>query len=1561
MHAIKLHTIRQRMKKALKWGGIILLTPILLFIILSILLYLPPVQNWAAQKVTAYASEKTGMDISVGRVSLRFPLDLSIEEFRMFKQNDSLQNVTDTIADVGRLDVDLQFLPLLKKQIEIDKLKFNSLAVNTNGFIPDVRVKGKINELSLESHGIDLKKESLKVNTALLKDAKVDIALSDTVPPDTTESKNNWKIFVDNLDIDNADVTVHLPGDTLQLQANLGKTNAKDGSFDLGKGEYRVSQFELKEGGFKYDNQYEPMASGLDFNHIDLSDLNIALDSLCYKEPKLDLDLLSCSFKEKSGLQVDELSGPISLDSTKVYLPDFKLKTPDSRLTAQFDMDLSTFDSKNPGRMNAKIDGSFGKQDIMRFLGDMRKDFRSQWPNHPLSVSGTVRGNMQRISFSGLNVNLPTAARLNATGWIANPTDSDNLKADVILRGQTGNLNFIKSLLDKDTRKNINIPQGIGIDGRFKADGKHYAANFEASEGSGKLKANVDMNANTMQYQADINARNIAVGHFIKGINAGPFTGKITAKGKGTDIFSPRTQLTADAHIEKFTYEGYDLSGLKAKANVNNGKVSANIDSHNPLFNGNVSLQALTNSKTFNATVVGDIQQLDLYKLRISDEPIITSGCVHLDIASDLKDYYKVQGLMSDVSVKTADKFYRPDDVILDILTSRDTTHAVIDCADFHLNMDGSHGYKRLLSQTEKFTKELNKQIKNRRLDQITLREKLPDARMYLKTGRDNFFVHLLQREGYDFKNALVDINSSHISGLNGNIAIDSMMVDSMQLDTVRLLLKSENDIFTYHAQVHNNKNNPQYIFNALLDGSLSETGSDIHAQVFDKNEDLGVDVGFTAALEENGVRVRLSDTSPILGYKEFIANEDNYLYLSDDKRLSARLQLQADDGTGVQIYTNDDNTEALQDLTLSLHHFDLEKLMSSLPYLPNITGDLDGDFHIIQSPDEVSVSTAMSIDKMTYEGCNMGDVGAEFVYMPKSDGSHYIDGILIQNDREVGTIVGTYQSKTETIDATLGLNRMPLEMANGFIPDQIFGLKGYGEGDLSIKGKLSNPDINGEIYLDSSYLFSQPYGIEMRFANDPVRIVGSHLLFENFEMFAYNDQPLNISGSFDFSNLNKMYLDVRMRARDFELINAKENARSETYGKAFVNFFGMMRGPLDNLRMRGKLDVLGSTDMTYILRDSPLTTDNRLNELVTFVDFTDTTQVQVSRPPINGLDMDLSISIDENAHIKCDLNSDHTNYIDLVGGGDLRMQYNVIDNLRLTGRYTLANGEMKYSLPIIPLKTFTIQDGSYIEFLSDAMNPRLNITATERIKATVGSDGGAARSVDFDCGVVITKTLNDMGLEFIVSAPEDLAITNELNTMSKEERGKIAVTLLTTGMYLANGNTSGFTMNGALSSFLQNEINNLTGSALRTLDLSFGVDNATDASGNLHTDYSFKFSKRFWNNRLRIVVGGKLSTGPDIAGQNQSFFDNVTFEYRLNQNASKYLKLFYNRNSYDWIEGNVGEYGAGFIWRRKLQHFSDIFKFKNDATIPPLGPIRRDSVKTDSIRNKGRKVETNE
>lgn len=1531
-------------KKTAKWGLGIILTPVLLFVMLAFLVYLPPVQNWLVKQVVSYASDKTGMQISVGHVSLKFPLDLSVEDFKMIQPRDSMPQVRDTVADISRLVVDVRLMPLLKQRVVIDELEFDSLKLNTAGFVHEARVKGTIGRLAVKSRGIDWGKQTVSVDDALLRDAKVNVELSDTVPPDTTESKNYWKISVNQLNIARTGVTVHMPGDTLQVAAYMDKAAAQMGYFDLGAGLYRMKRLDLNGGSVMYDNNFEPRIKGLDTNHIALSAVQIGIDSLSYCAPKLDFRLRSCSFKEKSGITVSRFTSAVSLDSAKVILPDLHITTPDSYLKANVSMDLNAFDERKPGQLSLSAYGSLGKQDIMRFLGGMPASFIRKWPNQPLDVKAVLAGNLKRLNFTGLNVNLPTSFNIHAQGFAANITDMNRLQAAINLEAKATNLDFLTALAGV---QNVRIPHGISLRGNVKAEGKKYSLDLTAREGQGHVAAKGTVNTSSMAYSATLAVAELNIGHFLPKSGMGVFTGDMEVNGYGTDFLSAHTKLTARAGIKHFTYDRYDLDGISLKADVAQGKAYADVNSDNPLLQGNVSLEALLNPKRVNTVVTADLKHADWYGLKMVKAPLSTSLKCRVALDTDLKNTLLVDGSVSDIMVVDTGKVYRPDDLTINVHTTRDTTHMSGRCGDFRLLLNGRYGCKRIINQCAQFSDELASELKEKKLNLITLWRKLPLAQLYLATGKENPLSRFLARAGYTFSEASIDLSSSPYNGLNGDVEILTLKNSQTQLDTVRFSVASDSTHCTYEAQVHNAKNNPQYSFNAILDGFLFEKGSGINVRFYDANEVLGLKLGMEASMETDGIRLHMLTDDPVIGYKTFNVNNDNFLYLRSDRRISADIRLRAEDDMAVQIYTNDDNTEALQDLTVGLHKFDLEKVLSVIPYMPNVTGMLNGDFHLIQTPEELSISSTLSVDSMTYENARMGDISTEFVYMPKSDGSHFVDGTLACNGDEVADISGTYRSEGEGyLDARLDFNRTPLRLVNGFMPDRIISLRGYANGSLSVKGPLMAPDANGEVVLDSCRIWSAQYGVRLRAGDVPLKVVGSNLLFENFNLIANNDNQLSLNGNIDFSHLNAMRMDLRMAAKNFQIIDSKERRRSIAYGKAFVDFFARISGSVDNLSMQGALNVLGTTDMSYILRDSPLSTNNQLDELVTFTSFSDTTTTLVEHQQLSGFSMDMMVNVDQGAHIMCYLNETHSNYVDLMGGGSLRMRYNSTDDLRLTGKYTLDNGEMKYSLPVIPLKTFTIQDGSYIEFTGDPMNPKLNITATERTKANVSSgDNGTGRTVEFDCGVVITKTLSDMGLEFTLDAPEDMTLHNELLSMSKEQRGKLAVTMLTTGMYLADGNTSGFSMNSALSSFLQSEINNITGNALRTLDLSFGMDNSTDAGGNTHTDYSFKFAKRFWNNRMRIVIGGKVSTGADVTNQNESFFDNVTLEYRLGNSSDKYVKVYYDNNAYDWLEGTTREYGVGLMWRRSLQNLSDLLRFGKSKNNFPAAP--------DSINNK--------
>ena len=1554
--------LQKLMKKWLKWMGIAVLSPLLLFIILAALLYLPPVQNWVVQKVTAIASEKTGMEISVGHVNLEWPLDLGINDFRVLHQNDSLPQVKDTIANIRKLVVNVRLLPLFSKKVVIEELSLQQSKINTNGFISDLRIKGEFDKLWLSSNGIDLSQETVEVNGARLSDAHIDITLSDTAAIDTTESSLMWKIFADSLSFTRSRLTLTLPGDTTTTNIWFGKAVARKADINLATETYKVGSLEWRDGSLGY----APMA---------VTGISLGADSICYSPKGTSLFVRQSAFKlnlsDGRGLQITEMTGGLSLDSAfnHIRMPLMSLRTPDSNIMAEADMDFNVFDGQHPGVMKLRLFAQVGKQDLFALTGQLPQKFTQHFPAHPLIIRGSIDGNMDHMKLTGIDIDLATAVHATLKGTIDHMTDLRRMKADIKVDAKTKSLNFMTALLDPEMSNVIRIPDGITLNGHLTANGTKYSADLTAHEGSGSIRMNgsatIPLDAkdefvtDMTSYDADISIKDLNVHHFLPKDSIYTLTADMKASGYGTDLLSPKSRLTADARILALQYGQWNLDNLTATINLQNGRGQANITGHNKILEGNIGADLLLNPRRIEGTISGDFTKADLYQMRLTDRPLTIGTQGSLKIDSDMKQSHYISGRLNNVFVKDANKTYSPGDVGILLRTNPDTTYVRAQSGDFILKFDTNSGYERLLSQFSVLSDSVMAQFNDKVIDQPAIKRLLPTMRLHLESKRENPVAHMLRAIGIDFKETVIDLNTSTETGVNGQSHIYSLNYDSILIDTIRLNLTQKGDRLTYQGQVRNNKRNPQFVFNTLVDGHIHQHGALAGLRYFDDKGRMGVRIGATAEMETGGLRFRLMPDRPTLGYKEFNLNKDNFIFISPDKKIQAKVDLIADDRAGMKIYTENQDSTMLQDLTVSLNRIDLGELSSVIPYIPHITGKLNGDYHILMDQDEhISVASDMGVTDMTYEGAPIGNLSTEMVYLQKEGNTHAIEARLMLNDEEFGLLKGSYYNEDKgLIDATFDMTRMPLSLVNGFVPDQLVGLDGYAEGSLTIRGTTAHPDINGEVYVDSAHLISIPYGIRMRLDNDPVRIVGSKLLLENYGLYAYNDQPLNIMGSIDFSDTDRIMTNLLIGAKNLLLINAKQEAKSITWGKAFVDIMAQIQGPLDEMNMRGRLKVLGSTDMTYLLLDSPLSTDNHLDELVKFTDFSDSTQTVITRPVPTGLTANMRIEVSEGAHFVCNLNPEQTNYLDLTGGGELTMLYNS-QGINLHGKYTLTNGEMKYSLPIIPLKTFTIKEGSFVNFDGDPMNPELDITATERTKATVSDESGVSRSVVFDCGVVIKERLNNMGLKFIIDAPEDNVVKGELSAMSEEERGKIAVTMLTTGMYLADGNTSGFSMNAALSSFLQNEINNITGSALKTIDVSLGIDNSTDASGTMHTDYSFKFAKRFLNNRLKIEIGGLVSSGSNNAmGQKQSFFDNVSMEYRLNQNATQNLKLFYKQNVYDWLEGYTSEYGAGFIWRRKLDNFWDIFRFwrKEQQPMPfrPRTPTTapRDSTTTDSLK----------
>ena len=348
------------------------------------------------------------------------------------------------------------------------------------------------------------------------------------------------------------------------------------------------------------------------------------------------------------------------------------------------------------------------------------------------------------------------------------------------------------------------------------------------------------------------------------------------------------------------------------------------------------------------------------------------------------------------------------------------------------------------------------------------------------------------------------------------------------------------------------------------------------------------------------------------------------------------------------------------------------------------------------------------------------------------------------------------------------------------------------------------------------------------------------------------------------------------------------------------------------------------------------MTAQDRLGELVTFVDFNDTTQIKQEDIPtvsLGGIDMLMTIQIDQAAQVKADLTPDRSSYVELEGGGDLSLQYTALDGLSLNGRYTLTTGKLKYTLIPFLAREFTIENGSYVNWSGNPMDPTLDLTAVNHVRASVARDNQSPHTVDFEASISIKNSLKDLALTFNLSAPEDMSIQNELAAMSDEERSKQAVAMMVTGTYLGAGGGGVNMGNGALNSLLQSAIQGIAGSALKTIDITLGVETSDGDSGS-RTDYSFRFAKRFWNNRISVIIGGKISTGEDAQQNNQSFIDNVSIEYRLDNSGTRYVKLFHDTNYDSILDGEIIETGVGLVLRKKMSRMGELFIFRKKKPV---------------------------
>lgn len=1524
------------MKKYIKWGGIALASPFILFIVLCILIYIPAIQNFIVDKATSYASQATGMNIHIQRISLSFPLNLVVHET-------TVTNPQDTLLNVEKLTVKIQLLPLVNKQLEIDGVELKNASVNTVDLIGGMSLQGNLGELFLKSHGVDLTPETAVLNELILKDARLKLCLADTTAQDTTQSAPTfWKVKLEKIDLANVDFQMDMPLDSMNFGLKVGNASLRDGLVDLHKAAYSANEFKLLQSGLYYNSGNTPaVEKGLDPSHIAVTDINLQMDSLYYQGNNIRALLHQFELKERSGLEIKSTEGQLQADEKAIRVPSLQIKTANSFLALKAMIDWSVTEQNQDGVLNGQFMAEIGKADLFKLIPDMPQEFIQSFPAAPLQVRIGVNGNLSDLKLSTCQVKIPDYFRMEMDGTVKNVFDSLSREGIINLNSDFYKMDFLSSLTS-----GVVIPSGMNIHGKAGVKGNDLFTETALSQNEGKVQLNAQYNLLKEAYKADIQISELNLHDFLPADSLFYLSAGMQIEGAGTDIFSKQTTLTANAGLNQLQWGTRIFSGVQLNAALKESKANLNLDVNDNLMSISSQLDASLHPSAIAADMLVQVKNLDLYGMGLLNSPLKTTENIDIHLKTDMKKSHGVRLSVKDINLITEKKTFKTKDIHLGFSTARDSIRSYANAGDLTFLFRSRGGIDELGNQITKLTNALSTQWKQKSIDQVALRELWPETQFRILAGKDNPISNTLAIKKISFNRMDVNIRTSPIEGLNASMNLYGLKTDSLTLDTIYFNATQQPEKILFSSGAIANDKPFQEAFDITLNGDIGADKANATIEYLNGKKECGVNIGMVAGLQKGGISLHITPFDPILVYRKFTVNPDNYIYLKDDGRIMANLSIYDELRTGLNFYSTPDST-VRQDLTLSLNQINIGEFKRVIPYMPNIEGVINSEAHYVQTEDGMDqISLENSINQLNYNGIALGDWALSAVYLPKQSGEQHINGLIMQNDNEVISIEGSYfpaeekEQKEDRVDARMALHHFPLEIANSFIPGKMAMLSGDIDGTMQMSGNASQPLMNGKINLDSVNVYVPQASLNLRFDDKPVEIKDSKLTFNRFKIFTKGKTPFTIDGDVDMADFSQMKMNLKMDANNFELLNAKQTKQSLVYGKLYVDFHSTLKGTPDNMNIRGNMNILGNSNFTYILQDSPLTVEDRLGETVTFTNFSDTTSAQRRVLPalsLGGIDMLMTLHIDEGVQCRVNMDEKGSNYMYFEGGGDLSFQYTPEGNIILNGRYSLLSGEMKYQLPIIQLKTFHIQSGSYIQWNGNAMNPLMSIKATERVRSSVTQEGQASRMVNFDVGVNITNTLENLGFTFIIDAPDDGTMQNELASMSAEEKNKVAVTMLVTGMYLTEGSTlGGGGGSSVMNSFLQDQISKVAGSALNTIDVNFGIEtNNGEETGQTSTDYNFQFAKRFWNNRIRVVIGGKVSTGNNVQ-QDESFIDNISLEYRLDNSGTRYVKLFHDKNYESILDGEVIETGAGIVLRKKVSKVSELFIFRKKKRPQP-------------------------
>ncbi len=1569
-------------------------------------LYSPGVQERLVDAMLQYVNRGNGaMIVDAEQVRLRFPLEVQVSRLNVRDRTTG-----DTLIKAGDFYASVRLLPLLKGDIKVSAKLIDGLYVMG---APDsaMYLRAQIGRLDLEpahvSLGspliIDLENASIsrsRVSIAIRPDsAAIDTAAKEPTQMILRASRLRFVDFayemsmlstVDSLGASFGDAvlsaaTVDLGGQIVDIESFTGRglnvayitaaasesvepeaadTDEPDDGDDVSAAPWTVKVADIcfEGGGALYTSSGYSPELGMDFGYISVDSLQLHITDFYNRASSLRLPIDKLAATERCGVSIDA-SGLVSIDSIALHINDFKLATPHGTtlgLSGVMGMGDMAADGSLP--LGLGVSGKVAPSDMAMMFPAAHVIAAGLPDTSPIEIEVEAAGTASALVLQKLDLAINHCVQMHAAGQVDWPMNPSRLGGDITLEGTVYDVTGLKNrMLDRALAQMFDIPP-MTIDGRVAMKGGNVDGRIKAVTGQGSLAADGRWTASAEGYKASLSLNRLPVDAFLPDYGVGEVTASLSADGRGLNPLSAGTVADVHFDVDSAEYGGHIYRALSGAANLADGMATVALESADEAARFTVSATGNLAPEPYRWTGTLDAENIDLAALKMSASPM--SFTTKMNFSANIAptdSIIEVSAGMPRFTMRDSIGMVSTDSLALALSATPAGTDIRLVNEDLLMTMNSPQVIDSLTSRMSAAADTLTAIVARRRFDVVALQSALPEFAMHFSAGRKNLLARYLGNSGIGFEG--MQVNALNDSILRMNAGVERFATGSVTVDTLRFSARQDSSLLFFRADMDNNPGTFDDFAHVNVRGHLSD--EKLHLMLDHKNiqNKTGFNIGAIATFADSTLRVTFVPAEPMIGYKLWSINPDNYLtYNFTHRHIDANLHLKNAQSL-VELYTLHDShhgeeghvhdEDEQEDLILKVHNLRLSDWLSLNPFAPPVKGVASADMRVRWDSNSLTGSGTVGVDSLYYGKERVGDFMADIDLSTDKAGTVRAKAGLSVNGVRTIDITGNLNDSTAVSPFNLDFSMIhfPLATVNPFMPAGSAKLRGVLNGKMDITGDMSSPRFNGWVDFDSSAVNVTMLGSEFEFSETPVEVVDNLVRFKDFAVRGVNNKPLLVNGTVDITDLSAAGIDLSLKARDMGLVNTKRAPKgADIYGKAFIDLDGTVKGNMNYLAVDVALSLLAGTNVSYNIPDAANTIQSMQNDkMVRFVKFGDTTSV-VGQDDVAvaamAMSVDAILTIESGTSITVNLSSNGNDRLRIEPEGTLNYTQPPLSDGRLTGRLNIDKGFVRYSLPVLGEKNFDFNSGSYVNFTGPMMNPALNIQAVDKVRVNVTQEGQNSRLVNFDVGLSVTGTLNTMNVAFDLSTDDDLTIANELQSMTAEQRSTQAMNLLLYGTYTGSGVKASANLSGnALYGFLESQINSWAANTIKGVDLSFGIDQydrTLDGTTSTTTQYSYKMSKSLFNDRFKIVVGGNYSTDADN-DENfaQNLIKDISFEYLLNRQGTMYIRLFRHTGYESILEGEVIQTGVGFVYRRKIRTFFDMFRpFRRYTALPD--PVQR-------------------